>query len=227
MNGTNQTQLPTNFTPGRPTPGPKGPIEKKPDEKKPDDRKPKLRHMLFKELGIVMCAALFVAALLEAHWYFAPRTESQAASAPAVNLARVGLKPGSLPTVRTAMSPSLPAKNEPIHLDLYFDFGRSRLTAEAIGRLQETAKAIGKDGEWVVLVQGYADQQGPTEYNKMLALRRAENTKQYLVEMGVPETAIKVVTIGKEGAICDDPSKECQRMNRRVHIECVKLPTPA
>lgn len=214
---------------GRPIPGPTGPTEKKPDEKKPDQKKPKVARMIWKELGVVVCAAVFMAALLEAYWYFAPRTESHAANAPAVNLSKAGLKsaPGSLGMVRTAMPPSPPAKDEPIHVDLYFDFGRSRLTAEAIALLQGTAQVIKKDGDWAVLVQGYADQQGPTEYNKMLARRRAENTKQYLVEMGVPETSIKVVTIGKEGAICDDPSKECQRMNRRVHLEFMKLRTPA
>ena len=44
-----------------------------------------------------------------------------------------------------------------------------------------------------------------------------------LVELGIPSTSIKVVTLGKEGAICDDQSKECQRLNRRVHLEMMKL----
>jgi peptidoglycan-associated lipoprotein len=56
-----------------------------------------------------------------------------------------------------------------------------------------------------------------------LALRRAQAVRQFLVELGVPETAIKVVTIGKEGTICDDQGKECQRLNRRVHLEMRNL----
>ena len=47
--------------------------------------------------------------------------------------------------------------------------------------------------------------------------------KQFLVELGVPETSIKVVTIGQEGALCDDPVAECQQLNRRVHLEIRKL----
>jgi len=74
-----------------------------------------------------------------------------------------------------------------------------------------------------VLIQGYADSQGPVEYNRLLAQRRAESVKQFLVELGVPETSIKVVTIGKEGALCDDPSRECQQLNRRVHLEIRKM----
>ncbi len=75
----------------------------------------------------------------------------------------------------------------------------------------------------MVLVQGYADRQGPPEYNKVLAQRRAEAVKQFLVELGAPEASVKVVTLGQDGALCDDPSKECQQLNRRVHVEIRKL----
>ena len=80
-----------------------------------------------------------------------------------------------------------------------------------------------KDGNWSILVQGHADQYGPLEYNRALALRRAQAVQQFLVELGVPEAGIKVVTIGKEATICEDQGKECQRLNRRVHLEMRNL----
>ena len=46
---------------------------------------------------------------------------------------------------------------------------------------------------------------------------------RFLVDLGVPETAIKMVTMGPEGALCNDPGKECQELNRRVHLEFRKL----
>jgi len=116
---------------------------------------------------------------------------------------------------------------ESIHADIYFDFDRSRLSADGVAILQEKAAVLKKDGSWAVLVQGYADQDGPAAYNKTLAARRAGAVKQFLVELGVPETSIKVVTLGKEGAICDDQSKECQRLNRRVHLEMIKMGPPS
>jgi len=76
---------------------------------------------------------------------------------------------------------------------------------------------------WVVLVQGYSDSQGPAEYNRGLAQRRAQVVTRFLVDLGVPETAIKMVTMGPEGALCNDPGKECQELNRRVHLEFRKL----
>src|SRR5213076_660433 len=52
---------------------------------------------------------------------------------------------------------------------------------------------------------------------------RADTVRQFLVELGVPENSVKVVTIGPEGALCDEPSKECQQLNRRVHLEIRKM----
>ena len=109
------------------------------------------------------------------------------------------------------------------HADIYFDFKSTRLRADAARLLQDKAAQMERTSTWVVLIQGYADSQGPVEYNRLLAQRRAESVKQFLVELGVPETSIKVVTIGKEGALCDDPSRECQQLNRRVHLEIRKM----
>src|SRR5437899_13064432 len=80
---------------------------------------------------------------------------------------------------------------------------------------------------WVVLVQGYTDQQGPAEYNRRLAERRAIVVKRFLIDLGVPESAIKMVTMGPDGLLCDDPGKECQELNRRVHLEFRKLAAAA
>src|SRR2546422_2607376 len=113
------------------------------------------------------------------------------------------------------------------HADVYFDFKSTRLRADAVRVLQETAGFMDLANAWVVLVQGHADRQGPTEYNKTLAQRRAEAVKQFLVELGVPEAAIRLVAIGPDGALCDEPSKECQQLNRRVHLEFRKLAAAA
>ena len=55
----------------------------------------------------------------------------------------------------------------------------------------------------------------------------AESVKQFLVELGVPETAIRLMTMGQDGALCEEPGKECQQLNRRVHLEFRKLAAAA
>jgi peptidoglycan-associated lipoprotein len=110
-----------------------------------------------------------------------------------------------------------------LHTDLYFDFKSTRLRAEAVRTLQDNAAVMARTEAWVVLVTGYADRHGPPTYNRMLAQRRAEVVKQFLVELGVPEASIKVLTLGQEAALCDDPGQACQQLNRRVHIEIRNL----
>ena len=117
-------------------------------------------------------------------------------------------------------SVAVPAPGAPVlHTDLYFDFKSARLRAEAARTLQDNAAVMVRTETWVVLVTGYADRHGPPTYNRILAQRRAEVVKQFLVELGVPEASIKVVTLGQEAALCDDPGQACQQLNRRVHLE--------
>lgn len=112
---------------------------------------------------------------------------------------------------------------EVVHVDVYFDFKSTRLRADAARLLQDKAALMERSSTWAVLVQGYADHQGPAEYNKRLAQQRADAVRQFLVELGVPETSVKTVTVGQEGALCDEPTKECQQLNRRVHLEIRKM----
>jgi outer membrane protein OmpA-like peptidoglycan-associated protein len=125
----------------------------------------------------------------------------------------------------TAQRAGVAAASDPegVHADVYFDFKSTRLRADAVRILQEKAVVVDRASAWVVLVQGHADRQGPAEYNKVLAQRRADAVRQFLIELGVPEASIKVVAIGQEGALCDEPTKECQQLNRRVHVEIRKL----
>jgi len=39
----------------------------------------------------------------------------------------------------------------------------------------------------------------------------------------VPDSSVKVVALGPEAALCDDPGAECQQLNRRVHLEIRRL----
>ncbi len=133
-------------------------------------------------------------------------------------------RPGEATRPRT-MVPAPPAGV--FHADVYFDFKSTRLRADAVRVLQETVRSMDLSNAWVVLVQGYTDRQGPAEYNRTLAQRRGESVKLFLVELGVPETAIRMVTMGQNGALCDEPEKECQQINRRVHLEFRKLAAAA
>ena len=167
-----------------------------------------------KEIALLVGVLLLVAAgTVVTYWIRSQSAEASNQGAPAAAAQTPAPRPRTV----------APAESEVIHADVYFDFKSTRLSAGAVRLLQDKAALLEHASTWAVLVQGYADRQGAPEYNRMLAQRRAESVKQFLVELGVPEASIKVVTIGQEGSLCDEPSTECQQLNRRVHLEIRKL----
>jgi outer membrane protein OmpA-like peptidoglycan-associated protein len=166
---------------------------------------------------------MVVAGTVAAYW---ARSKGAEAAKPRA----VAAAPAGAPTTAPAAAPAAsravataPRGAEVTHADVYFDFKSTRLRADAVRLLEEKAALMDRADTWAVLVQGYADRQGPPEYNKGLARRRAEAVKQFLVELGVPEASVKIVTIGQDGSVCDELRPECQRLNRRVHLEIRKL----
>jgi len=169
-------------------------------------------------VGVLMLVA---AATIVTYW-----VRSQSAEASSQPGATAPVKTPT-PVTAAASHPRVavptPTDGDVVHADIYFDFKSTRLRADAVKLLEAEAEKLDHASTWGVLVQGFADRQGPPEYNRALAQRRAEAVKQFLVELGVPESSIKVVTIGQEGALCDDASTECRQLNRRVHLEIRKL----
>jgi outer membrane protein OmpA-like peptidoglycan-associated protein len=166
----------------------------------------------------MLVGVLVVVAVATVGTYWVRSWEAEASGQPPATTTPA---PASRPRT-VAPAPAL-TTGEVMHADIYFDFKSDRLRAEAVRLLQDKASQMEHASTWGVLIQGYADRQGPAEYNRLLAQRRAAVVKQFLVELGVPEPSIKVVTIGQEGALCDEPSAECQQLNRRVHLEIRKL----
>jgi peptidoglycan-associated lipoprotein len=177
-----------------------------------------------REIAILVGVLFLVAAgSFLTYWV---RSENAEASGPAT-ISRIEVTPTGPAPGRPRALPPTPVSGEVVHVDVYFDFKSTRLRADAVRLLQEQAALMEHGIGWAVLVQGHADRQGPAEYNRALAGRRADAVRQFLLELGVPEASIKVVTIGQEGALCNDPSAECQQLNRRVHLEIRKLPRAA
>ena len=162
-------------------------------------------------VGILLLVGIVAVAT---YWARSSSVEAAGKTVPAVT------RPAEV-SVRAAAPAPLPM--DAVHTDVYFDFKSVRLRADAVRTLQEKAASLDRTTTWGVLVQGYADRQGPAEYNRALALKRAEAVKQFLVELGVPETWVKVATVGSDAALCDDATRECQQLNRRVHLEIRKL----
>lgn len=102
--------------------------------------------------------------------------------------------------------------------DIFFDFDRSNIRADAEAVLQENAEVLNNDPEITVVIEGYADLRGSVEYNIGLAQRRADSTKAYLESLGIDGSRIEAVGIGETEIFGEGTSSDAYQLNRRAHF---------
>ncbi|WNM59919.1 OmpA family protein [Candidatus Nitrospira allomarina] len=103
--------------------------------------------------------------------------------------------------------------------DIYFDYDRFSIRADAISVLKENAQALASGlANNKIVIEGHCDQRGTESYNMVLGERRANAVREYLVDLGVPSENLQVVSYGKEKPFCTDQNEECWQENRRGHF---------
>lgn len=188
-----------------------------------------------KDVYVISGLVGFLALVVAAFWFYSQADEAahSTRSADALNSAQVSQVlqnsteqvpiAAPLPATRIESAPVASRSTDILHDDISFEVGRKGLTDDGKAALQRHAEFLKNEPDWGVLVQGYTDQQGSMSFNKILGLKRADTVKQQLIALGVPEAAIRTVSLGEEGALCIDKSDVCRRMNRRVHLEMRKI----
>ena len=102
--------------------------------------------------------------------------------------------------------------------DVYFRSGQDALTSKARSVLAEQAARMAGHKRITVLLHGHTDRRGSTDSNEALGRRRGRAVEAELVKLGVPKTAIQVLSPGETQALCRSKTEACHRKNRRVHI---------
>ena len=102
--------------------------------------------------------------------------------------------------------------------DVLFEFGKSDLTSQAAPRLDKLAKFLAEFPNRKLLIEGYTDSVGTTQFNQTLSERRAAAVQSALVTRGVAADRITARGYGKEYPVADNSSPEGRAMNRRVEI---------
>ena len=103
--------------------------------------------------------------------------------------------------------------------DIFFDFDQMAIRRDAIPILEQNAKVLLKrypDRE--VLIQGHCDERGTEAYNLILGERRASAVKNYLVNLGVTSSRLRVLSLGKSQPFCPERTIPCFQHNRRAHF---------
>ena len=102
---------------------------------------------------------------------------------------------------------------------VYFGYNASSLNAEAKARMERNAALLRKaKAEQITIIEGHCDSRGSTEYNLALGEKRALAAKQYLVELGVDDSTLSIMSYGEERLDDYEDSEAAHSRNRRVEF---------
>ncbi|AJG20515.1 peptidoglycan-associated lipoprotein Pal [Cupriavidus basilensis] len=101
---------------------------------------------------------------------------------------------------------------------VYFDFDSYSVKSDYQGMLSEHAKYLAANKGRRILIQGNTDDRGTSEYNLALGQKRAEAVRRSLSSLGVPETQMEAVSLGKEKPKATGHDEAAWAENRRADI---------
>ncbi len=101
---------------------------------------------------------------------------------------------------------------------IYFAYDSYEIKPEAKDLVAAHAKFLNENRQFKILIQGNTDERGSREYNLALGQKRADAVKKAMSLLGVRETQIESVSLGKEKPSCTESSEDCWAKNRRADI---------
>ena len=102
--------------------------------------------------------------------------------------------------------------------DINFDFDSSIIRPDAREILIVNADFLLKNRISSIVIEGHCDERGTAEYNMALGQRRAQETKKYLVNLGIKESTITTISYGEERPLDPGNTEEAWAKNRRAHF---------
>ena len=98
---------------------------------------------------------------------------------------------------------------------VYFELDQADLTEEGKRILDGKRDAMQSNSQIRIRIEGHADDTGSDEYNMALGERRAAIARRYLVQAGIAEARMQIVSRGEERPACTDGQEPCRARNRR------------
>ena len=101
---------------------------------------------------------------------------------------------------------------------VYFDFDSYAVRDDGKPVVENHSAYLTKNKDRKVLIQGNTDERGGTEYNLALGQKRAEAVRKAMAAMGVSESQIEAVSLGKEKPKATGSNEAAWAENRRADI---------
>jgi len=129
------------------------------------------------------------------------------------------------------LRPSLLIKKIIKNVKVYFDYDKAVLRDDAIVILKGAAGTLKRNPEASILITGNCDRRGTEAYNEKLDRRRGDAVKKFMLDNGISEERIRIVSKGKLDAVA--PITDIVGMQRDrnaqfmiAEVEEVMLPYP-
>ncbi len=106
---------------------------------------------------------------------------------------------------------------------IYFDYERSVLSTDAMVTLKKVGEMLQAKPSCLIDISGHCDERGTIEYNMTLGERRAHSAKKFLVNLGIAEHRISIISMGEEMPVDTRSNEEAWAKNRRADLILVKM----
>ena len=102
--------------------------------------------------------------------------------------------------------------------DILFEFDSAVLSETAQKILRDKAGWLRANPNTRVIIEGHCDDRGTNEYNLALGEKRAQNTLNFLVTLGIDSSRMSTVSYGEERPLAAGTTEEARMKNRRAHF---------
>ncbi len=99
---------------------------------------------------------------------------------------------------------------------IYFEFDQAGISEQMSDIMIGNAQYLNSIPGTVVVIEGNSDERGTNEYNLALGERRAINTREYLVNLGVDPHRIRTLSYGEEKPLFMGLDEDSYSRNRRA-----------
>jgi outer membrane protein OmpA-like peptidoglycan-associated protein len=101
---------------------------------------------------------------------------------------------------------------------LLYNFDSDAIRPESAENLRNLASSLRKYPNTDLLIVGYTDALGTTEYNQDLSQRRASSASGFLHSQGVASTRMHASGKGESESLASNETEAGRQMNRRIEV---------
>ncbi|MBF0493910.1 MAG: OmpA family protein [Candidatus Omnitrophica bacterium] len=122
------------------------------------------------------------------------------------------------PPKEKELRPSLLVRKIIKNVKIYYDYDKSEIRDDAVPILESAVKALEKNPGASILITGNCDIRGSETYNLKLGRQRAEAVKNFMLNKGIDEKKVIIVSRGKLDAIAPVSDLEGMQKDRNAQF---------